>query len=277
VHSTTFGRLDCAEAQAESELFGALGIASDLGASGAPGVQLDELGEDDDGDAYLFAVSALLLEVAVEQAAGTASPDAQLQGLMATIASDLAATGTLPGDLQADILAAQQALDVDLTMDQFGQWLSSIDAGVSPANLNRAIDSDGDGVDNATDTCPLVANPVQSTIPPDVLCSVTRHTTPSPYLGTLVGDFFGNHHPGLFGCFAILQTDQQDQCAILPGDGAGGFRSPIPVATPPWPFGVTMVADINDDGAIDLVGQQGYLPGDGTGHFVSVRSTTFCQ
>jgi len=263
--------LEAAEAQAESELFVALGIGGNGFLPVGLGVLFDEVRSNDDTNAYLFAVSALLIEAAVQQG-GSSNPDAKLQTLIATVAADLAAAGTLPSSVQTEILAAEQALDVDLTMDFFTERLDAIDVDVAPANLNLAIDSDGDGYTNAIDTCPLVANPVQSTIPPHVLCSVTRHTTFSPYYGSVVGDFLGTNHPGVFGGTPYAPAS----FAFLPGDGTGRFGPPIPVAIPPWStddagqvtlYGIQLAADINDDGKLDLVAQQGYLPGDGTGHF----------
>jgi hypothetical protein len=270
--------LEAAEAQAESELITALGVDADTLVLDGPGSQLDEIGANDATNAYVLAVSAILLE-AVTEKGGTGALDAQLQSFLATVASDLAPAGTLPSSVQTEILAAEEAVDVDLTLDFFTLWLQAIDPSLSPANINLAIDTDGDGYANASDTCPLIANPIQSTIPPNVLCSVTRRTTFSPLGADMAGHFIGDGPVGLLAV-GYVGTSDTLQFAILPGDGQGRFGAPIPV---PVPMGTEdgstipsassfirlqrLAVDINGDGNVDLVSQVGYLPGDGTGHF----------
>jgi hypothetical protein len=257
--------LAASEGQAESELVAALGIGGTAFAPGGVGVSLNELGTNDDSNAYLFAVSAIMVETVIQEG-GTSSLDAQLQELIDTIASDLVAHGTLPGSVTSEILAAQEALDVDLTMDLFADRLKSIGSSATAANLDRAVDSDGDGDRNTVDTCPLVANPDQSVIPSGVLCAVTRHTTflPQTWAATpIVADFENTGHAA-----AILQLFTGYALAL--GDGSGRFAAPVLLSLPSG-FLPSLAYDINKDGKPDLVGWSvgatGWIPGDGAGHF----------
>ena len=160
--------LEASEAQAESELEVALGIGGTGFTPPITGIALDELGPSSTANAYLFAVSAVLVQTAIEQAGEAGSVDGTLQELLDTIASDVAAGGPLPPGLTAELRQVEQDLDVDLTMDLFYDRLQAIGSTASAADLNLAVDSDGDGVRNSVDTCPLVANPNQGKIPSGV-------------------------------------------------------------------------------------------------------------
>jgi hypothetical protein len=282
--------LSAAEAQAETELQAALGIGGTSFLPGGVGVQLNEVGANNDQNAYLFAVSAVLVEAAREQAGATGSIDAQLQELIDTIAADLVTTRQLPSSLISRLRTAEQDLDVDNTMNLFAMRLQAIGSTATPADLNRAIDSDGDGYRNSIDTCPLLANPNQAVIPTGVLCKATRHITflppgdgeplgpdsPPYVIGySLLGDFAGTGHLSVLGCGL---AGGATSAGVLLGDGTGRFPPPlgVPIGSgcptqfnnEPYPG---IAYDVDQNGTLDLVsfelGPAFWLPGQGAGQY----------
>ena len=223
--------LQAAEAQAESELVTALGVGGAGFQPGGVGVNLNELGGDNDRNAYLFAVSAVLVQAALEQAGDAGSVDAQLQQLVDTIAADLAGGGSLPSTLVSQLRTAEKDLDVDLTMDLFGLRLQSLGSTATIADLNRAIDSDGDGFRNSVDTCPLVANPIQSQIPPGVLVEGhPTHDVPAFGVGRLLPSARRPDGDGAPGGNRGLPGSRRQYIRFLGGRRCGSFRGPGPVA-----------------------------------------------
>ncbi|MFI5387917.1 MAG: FG-GAP repeat domain-containing protein, partial [Fimbriimonadales bacterium] len=267
--------LEAAETQAESELVAALGIGGAGFNPGGVGINLNELGTDDDANAYLFAVSAVLVQAAREQAREAGSVDGILQELIDTIAASIASGGSLPAALVGELKTAEQDLDVDLTIDLFHYRLQAIGSTATPADLNRAIDSDGDGYRNSVDTCPLVANPVQTQIPAGALCRASRRTTFLPagwggnsQAGLVVGDFETTGHAGLANAYSTVGVDggYAALVGVLAGDGKGRFGSSVTSAFPSG-VGARTAFDINQDGKLDLASNDGWFPGDGAGHF----------
>jgi hypothetical protein len=264
--------LQAAEAQAEGELVTALGIGGSGFQPGGVGVNLNELGGDNDQNAYLFAVSAVLVQAAREQAGDGGSVDAQLQQLIDTIAADLVNGGSLPSGLISQLRTAEHDLDVDLTMDFFAQHLQAIGSTSVLADLNRAVDSDGDGYRNSVDTCPLVANPNQAVVPGGVLCKAMRHTT---FLTAgegetaamfnacaVVGDFEKSGHLGLLACGL---AGSQASAGLSAGDGTGRFLTPA--AVPLQSFVPVFSYDVDQNGQLDLVSRGGWAAGNGAGQF----------
>jgi hypothetical protein len=260
--------LEAAEAQAETELATALGIGGSGFQPGGMGVQLNEVGTNSVPNAYLFAVSAVLVQVAIARGG---SVDAQLQQLLDTIASDLASGGQLPASVSSEILAAETSVDIDGVTDFFSNYLAATGSTSTPATLNLAIDSDGDGYRNSIDTCPLVANSNQSQIPNGVLCDVTRRTSFfPPSSGTprclILGDFAKTGFADLVACGL---SGSPLSVTLSLGDGTGRFAPPVNVSLPSG-FTPMLAFDVNKDGKLDLAGAQGWVAGDGTGHFGSL-------
>jgi hypothetical protein len=274
--------LAAAESQAERELVAAFGIGGTAFQLQGAGTGLNEVGPNSDENAYLLAVSAIVTSAALAQTADGGGVDAQLQQFLAMLASDLAASGTLPANLTSQFRAIERNLDADLVMDRFAQRLQAIGSSAGVVDLNRAIDSDGDGYRNSIDTCPLVANPNQAQIPTGVICKVTRHTTflqassPSPANSyVLPGDFAKTGHVGLY----LPPGFQGASAAVLKGDGAGRFALASSVSLqfiqrPGGRFNVDqanpkVAFDVDGDGNLDLVSEGTWAAGDGSGHFAA--------
>jgi hypothetical protein len=146
---------DDAQTQAEQELTTALGIAPAGFVPGRTGVQMNVLGGDSDGNAYLLAVSSVLAEAAELEAPGAS--DATLQQLLNQIALDLAQTGSIDAARQSQIaaaLAAVPAADVEVA------FAARFPSAVVP-DLDRILDQDADGLVNVADNCPTAQNPLQ--------------------------------------------------------------------------------------------------------------------
>jgi hypothetical protein len=261
-----------AEAQAEGELQAALALGGTGFNPQGIGVSLDELGADNEQNAYLFAVSAVLLQAARDRAA-SGPVDAQLQQLIDTIAADLASSGALAAGMADELHKAEQHLDVDLTMDLFQARLTSVGSDLAPANLDRSVDSDGDGYRNSVDTCPLVANANQAQLPADVVCNAVRHYSVTPdaavpalgqgWYGVVLGDFDGD------GDDDVVAVDYA-RVSFYRSDG-GRFAAPVTTATvvnTDSPYSLS-AWDANGDGKLDLITRFGWTAGDGFGHFAT--------
>lgn len=136
---------DSATAQAQAELHCALDIApSDLSLS-LPASQMSLSAGDTLENAYLLAVSAVVSEAALSRA-GDGSVDAELQALINSISGDLADDG---------VFAVASA-------DLFVMYLDSKGLPLDIPDINRIVDSDGDGIPNGSDNCRLAANADQA-------------------------------------------------------------------------------------------------------------------
>ena len=295
--------LSDAVTQAEKELRSALGIGGPNFDPKAAGIEMNVAGGDNDANAYLFAVSAILAEIAKQQA-GTGSVDAQLQQLINTISSSFAGTGQVSMSLQQQIASLQEAanplgatpptIDPQDLMNQLASRLSQTGSSATVPDLNRVWDSDGDGVPNAVDNCPLVYNPDQK--PVNGICRLTFSSYPNNGAAALA-DFNGDGKLDIAGWTVSDNNNDPNDLYVLVNDGKGGFSNAVTtsgtttstVLTDPnntqtsslvmtgfFPW----VGDVDRDGKVDLVPEamrvatgneyQGYttlLAGDGTGHF----------
>ncbi len=294
--------LSDAVTQAETELRAALGIGGPNFNPMASGIEMNVAGGDNDANAYLFAVSAILAEIAKEQA-GTGSVDAQLQQLINTISSSFAGTGQVSTSLQQQIASLQEAanplnaapptIDPQALMDQLGMRLSQIGSTATVPDLNRVWDTDGDGVPNATDNCPFIYNPDQS--PVNGICRFTIASYPNNGAAALA-DFNGDGSLDILGWTVAGNNNAPDDVYVLLGDGDGNF--PTTVSTPGTTTNTVLtdpndtqtgsgemtgffplIGDFDKDGKLDLVaesmtvlagdnyeGYTAFLPGDGMGH-----------
>lgn len=153
--------IDAAIAQAEAEVRAALGVGVPAGAASVPGTAMNLLGGDNDANAYLLAVSAVLAQAAVNRVGLNGPVDATLQELLNGIEADLEDDGQLVPARTTELLDAQRAVDPAQVMRDLEARLRSLGSTATVPNLDRVLDNDLDGVVNASDNCPRVENPRQ--------------------------------------------------------------------------------------------------------------------
>ncbi|MCC6621668.1 MAG: hypothetical protein IT385_10465 [Deltaproteobacteria bacterium] len=146
-------------AQAEGELFDGLALTRDGYRPSRGAIHLNVLGGDDDDNAYLLLASATLLAVA--DARLGASLEAKVQELLNQAALDLA-DGTLSEPLREEIRGALAGLDLAAIERNLAARFAQIGAASPVPDVARVADQDGDGLGNADDNCPRVANPAQA-------------------------------------------------------------------------------------------------------------------
>jgi len=144
-----------AVAQAERELVGELAITERGFEPRVPGTSMNVAGPDTADNAYLFAVSATLLQLALDQ--GGSSADATLQEVLNTFSLDLA-DGSLEPQRKTQIVAALTHLDVARVTSNLTSRLSALGSSESAPNMGQVIDQDGDGSANASDLCPVASD-----------------------------------------------------------------------------------------------------------------------
>jgi len=147
-----------AVAQAESELLTALALTAPGYTPSVAGVDLNVLGGDDDDNAYLLAVSSVLLQAAAMRPGGV---DANVQELTNQMALAFGPGGTLPTSIADAITSGLTVLDPDRVMALLARRLAELGSAATVPDMNRILDQDRDGVANADDNCPRVPNPGQ--------------------------------------------------------------------------------------------------------------------
>lgn len=146
-----------ATVQAEDELRTELGIGPAGFTPDAPGIYLNQLGGDNDSSAYLLAVSAVLSRAGLLRGG-----DAGLQELLNIISTDLGADGLLHEPLKSEINSAHRTVDGDRVLSSFRARLAAIGSDAVVPDIHRMLDTDGDGIVNASDNCRSVPNPTQA-------------------------------------------------------------------------------------------------------------------
>jgi hypothetical protein len=277
--------LDAAVTQADTELYGQLDVGGTSFVPGAEATQLNLLGGNNPQAAYVFAASSV-----VEQAAMlsniSGSPDAKVQSFINLLASDFTANGAFTSSDKSNLATGVACVEPDYLMSALQSRFTQIGSPAVVPNVNLALDTDGDNVVNGSDTCVLIPNANQATIP-NGICNYQYAQPPQPNVsggcigyGTVVADFDGAHGND------IVSIDCTDAFLWL-NQGGGSFGSPVALgllttlgvtsATVSWIY----AADMNGDSKPDLVLQVGpgggmtgatqivFLPGDGAGHFGS--------
>ncbi|NUP13064.1 MAG: DUF4215 domain-containing protein [Polyangiaceae bacterium] len=151
-----------AVAQSETEMQDALSIGFPNVWQSTPGSSMSILAGDTDANAYLFAVSAVLLQAATTAAGGSDGPvDGELQELLNTLAQDLASDGAIDLATSDVLLAAQLELDTALVKQNLADRIDELELPGSVPDIDRILDQDQDGHVNVDDNCPRVFNPGQ--------------------------------------------------------------------------------------------------------------------
>lgn len=143
--------LDEAVTQADDELVVALAIGPTGFELGAADTALDLLGGDTDGNAYLFAVSAVFLQAAWD-AAGEGGPgDATLQEMLNGVASDLSDDGAIAETTRVQLQTAETHVDIDGITANLRARLDELGSSAVVPDLRRVIDHDLDGIADGDD------------------------------------------------------------------------------------------------------------------------------
>lgn len=157
--------LASAQAQAEDELRVALSLAWPTGTP-LRGRDLSLVSPDPDQRAYLWAATLRYLRVA--QTAGAqagANSTGYMQSLMDQTSQGLASTGHFNTAEATQFAAARGAGVPSALIATLRAKLAALGSPVDEPDLARALDSDADGVADARDNCPRIANPEQGTRP----------------------------------------------------------------------------------------------------------------
>jgi hypothetical protein len=262
--------LDAATAQAESELRMALDVGPASFNPGAPGTAMTFAGGDTPANEYLVAISAVIEQAAVTQAGPTGSVDAEVQEILDEISSDLAPDGMLTPSVVTQLQGAEQALDTYAVRDNLAVRLSAVGVSATVPNVDMVIDTDLDGVPNATDNCRLVYNPAQQKI--NSVCAYrnlffSNPTNVKAVTSMAIGDVNGD------GLVDVAFGGVNVGALVFLGTGSAPNRSNYAgfAYSATWDgdvgYGDLVARDVTGDGIADLIGCDAYyLPGGAGSH-----------
>ncbi len=143
-----------AVAQAESELHAALAITGPGYSPDVSAIGMNVAGGDNDDNAYLLAVSSVLITVA---AARQGAVESNIQEVLNRTAIDLAGAAITTAFKQ-EVTTALLAVDVGAISRRLAARLRATGSDATVPDMNRVLDQDRDGIVNATDNCPLAPN-----------------------------------------------------------------------------------------------------------------------
>ena len=129
------------------------------------GTELNILGGDSDGNAYLLALSGLSRK---RRAIGRSSAERRSTRRCRALEHDSRRSGDdgqLGPALRQAYVDAQAHLDVEAVVAALRTRLQNIGSTAAVPDLARFIDSDGDGVSNANDNCPMPQMPIKRRSP----------------------------------------------------------------------------------------------------------------
>lgn len=236
---------------AEAEVRAALGVGP-AGYDPGLGTTLDLLDGDGEPNAYLFAITSVLVQAAVTQAGPDGPVDATLQELLNSLALDLADDGSVAATVTERLLTAQTMVDTAAVEAALASRLAAIGSSAVVADLDRFIDSDLDGVPNLSDNCPRVVNPDQADPDGDGIGHACDCGNGALDVGEQCDD--GNTIDA-DGCEADCTTPMCFNGIVDPGEVC--YTSRFIDVTVPYPNGAyvawTELADVNGDSALDIV------------------------
>lgn len=238
-----------ATAQAEAELRTALSSVTTVDAGST---ELSVLGTDTASNGWLLAVSGLFAKMAHDQADGGPS-DAILQSTINGASLAFAASGQLPTTTVTAFHAAERRLEPDDLMSRMTTYFSAGGSAVQVPDVNRGLDTDGDGVANREDTCTLLANPTQQ--PVFGVCNYRREELASFNDGQTLGQVAAVdlNRDGLLD---VVATGTQTSFEVFLASDGGALRSASIVEM--RDAGVTRIADglrvldVDGDGVPDV-------------------------
>lgn len=147
-----------ARVQAEAEVVDALGIGGTQLVVDAPFDTLDMLGSSTTANAYVLAVSGVVLQAAKLRTNEIVGFDDAIRVLYATIDADMA-DGSLDPALRDELAAAERVLDARQLRRRLHERVYRSGHTALPPDPGLALDTDGDGMRNAVDPCPFDATP----------------------------------------------------------------------------------------------------------------------
>ncbi|MBL9039792.1 MAG: thrombospondin type 3 repeat-containing protein, partial [Archangium sp.] len=251
--------LEQAVAQAEREVIAALGVGSETLSLGLSGTKLSMVDGDDLGASYLVALSSTFARAAVLRSPGPA--EERLRERLMSMPAELASTGALEPSERAWVDRAQRCVRPSTVKASLSARFQATNITSAVPDIDRALDSDGDGTPNLNDTCLRVANPTQAAVP-DAVCSSTaqvRATAPA-----------GSADARLFLRTGRLDLNLTNDVVLVHGATAIGWvdldgaTTPTAVTTPLGPpLGIpsnanlvvyqAQLGDLSNDGRADLV------------------------
>lgn len=144
--------------QAESDLVSQLNITYPGFAPGSRGVALNLEGGDTEDNAYLLAVSSVLMQTAMLREGAV---EGNIQELLNQVALDFE-DGEISEALKAEITAGLAALEVEAVAYHLGRRFETLGSSAEVPDMNRVLDQDRDGLRNIEDNCPMVSNADQA-------------------------------------------------------------------------------------------------------------------
>ncbi len=252
--------LASAQAQAEDELRVALSLAWPT-RTPLRGRDLSLVSPDPDKRAYLWAATLRYLRVA--QTAGAqagANSAGYMQSLLDQTSQGLASTGRFNAPEATQFAAARGAGVPSALIATLRAKLAALGSPVDAPDLARAIDSDGDGLADARDSCPRIANPEQATRPLGI-CDVQVQEQVLPATGVSIFEWMATDGADANGRGRVQVFARWSASNWLTSADAQGSFAPFQALTLPTggpdlkgpSTKAQAIPDVDGDGASDVL------------------------